>query len=169
MLAIQNDKSEVVCAMCKQCLITANHDVCVLNSVNDMTSCNDNQSANVTNSANHKKHMPKVKKPKKSGSKERLALPKHRLPRTCLRWSLTRRIFDCSGKLIESSDSEYQSDNSKGDNACASNPQEPTRKWYLNSTSFLGRLSKFVYGVSTRFVPSNMTENLKLLIVRDKK
>ncbi|GJU90781.1 hypothetical protein Tco_1303204 [Tanacetum coccineum] len=29
-LAIQNDKSEVVCAMCKRCLITANHDVCVL-------------------------------------------------------------------------------------------------------------------------------------------
>ncbi|GJT73585.1 hypothetical protein Tco_1032871 [Tanacetum coccineum] len=26
-LAIQNDKSEVICAMCKQCLITANHDV----------------------------------------------------------------------------------------------------------------------------------------------
>ncbi|GJY97548.1 hypothetical protein Tco_0514458 [Tanacetum coccineum] len=29
-LAIWNDKSEIVCAMCKQCLITANHDVCVL-------------------------------------------------------------------------------------------------------------------------------------------
>nr|GEY86457.1 hypothetical protein [Tanacetum cinerariifolium] len=29
-LAIRNDKSEVVCAMCKKCLITANHDVCVL-------------------------------------------------------------------------------------------------------------------------------------------
>ncbi|GJU51088.1 retrovirus-related pol polyprotein from transposon TNT 1-94 [Tanacetum coccineum] len=37
-LAIRNDKSEVVCAMCKQCLITANHDVCVLNYVNDMNS-----------------------------------------------------------------------------------------------------------------------------------
>ncbi|GJU10564.1 retrovirus-related pol polyprotein from transposon TNT 1-94 [Tanacetum coccineum] len=34
--AIQNDKSEVVCAMCKQCLITANHDVGVLNYVNGM-------------------------------------------------------------------------------------------------------------------------------------
>ncbi|GJU96438.1 hypothetical protein Tco_1321194 [Tanacetum coccineum] len=30
-LAIQNAKSEIVCVMCKQCLITANHDVCVLN------------------------------------------------------------------------------------------------------------------------------------------
>ncbi|GKC95772.1 hypothetical protein Tco_1161214, partial [Tanacetum coccineum] len=37
-LAIQNDKSEVICAMCKQCLITANHDVCVLNYVNGMNS-----------------------------------------------------------------------------------------------------------------------------------
>ncbi|GJT14706.1 hypothetical protein Tco_0861748 [Tanacetum coccineum] len=36
MLSIQNDRSEVVCAMCKQCLIIANHDVCVLNYVNGM-------------------------------------------------------------------------------------------------------------------------------------
>nr|GEY17853.1 retrovirus-related Pol polyprotein from transposon TNT 1-94 [Tanacetum cinerariifolium] len=37
-LAIQNDKSEIICAMCKQCLISANHDACVLNYVNDMNS-----------------------------------------------------------------------------------------------------------------------------------
>nr|GEZ08548.1 hypothetical protein [Tanacetum cinerariifolium] len=37
-LAIRNDKSEVVYAMCNQCLITTNHDVCVLNYVNDMNS-----------------------------------------------------------------------------------------------------------------------------------
>nr|GEU98939.1 integrase, catalytic region, zinc finger, CCHC-type, peptidase aspartic, catalytic [Tanacetum cinerariifolium] len=37
-LAIRNDKSKVVCAMCKKCLITVNHDVCVLNYVNDMNS-----------------------------------------------------------------------------------------------------------------------------------
>nr|GFA10852.1 retrovirus-related Pol polyprotein from transposon TNT 1-94 [Tanacetum cinerariifolium] len=37
-LPIRNDKSEVVYAMCKQCLITANHDICVLNYVNDMNS-----------------------------------------------------------------------------------------------------------------------------------
>nr|GEY53675.1 integrase, catalytic region, zinc finger, CCHC-type, peptidase aspartic, catalytic [Tanacetum cinerariifolium] len=37
-LAIRNDKSEVIYAMCKQCLITTNHDVCVLNYVNDMNS-----------------------------------------------------------------------------------------------------------------------------------
>ncbi|GJX92827.1 hypothetical protein Tco_0347413 [Tanacetum coccineum] len=45
-LAIRNDKSEIVYVMCKQCLVTANHDVCVLNYVNDMNSRTDNQSAN---------------------------------------------------------------------------------------------------------------------------
>ncbi|GKG15932.1 hypothetical protein Tco_0358255, partial [Tanacetum coccineum] len=45
-LAIRNDKSEVVCAMCKQCLITANHDVCVLNYVNDMNSNANDLNAN---------------------------------------------------------------------------------------------------------------------------
>ncbi|GKA37447.1 hypothetical protein Tco_0724012, partial [Tanacetum coccineum] len=42
--------------------------------------------------------------------------------------------------------SKRQSDNSNGDNACTSNPQEPSSKRFPNSTSFLGRLSKFVYG-----------------------
>nr|GEV68438.1 retrovirus-related Pol polyprotein from transposon TNT 1-94 [Tanacetum cinerariifolium] len=37
-LATQNVKSKVVCAMCKQCLISVNHDVCLLNYVNGMTS-----------------------------------------------------------------------------------------------------------------------------------
>ncbi|GKF61168.1 hypothetical protein Tco_0181222 [Tanacetum coccineum] len=100
-LAIRNDKSEVVCATCKQCLITANHDVW---------------------------------KPKKVGSKEILASPKPRKPRSCLRWSPTGRIFDLKGKLITSSDSESHSDYSNGDNACTSNPQEPTRKRFPNST-----------------------------------
>ncbi|GJR55902.1 hypothetical protein Tco_1406423 [Tanacetum coccineum] len=72
-------------------------------------------------------------------SKERLASPKPRKPRTCLRWSPTGSMFDFSGKLIESSDSECQSDSSKGDNVCTSNPQEPTSKQFPNSTSFLGK------------------------------
>ncbi|GJT09327.1 hypothetical protein Tco_0856369 [Tanacetum coccineum] len=38
MLTVRNNKSEVVCAMCKQCLVTTNHDVCVLNYVNGMNS-----------------------------------------------------------------------------------------------------------------------------------
>ncbi|GJT62611.1 hypothetical protein Tco_1006144 [Tanacetum coccineum] len=51
-LAIRNDKSEVVCAICKQCLITANHDVCVLNYVNDINSHSMKQKANISNIAN---------------------------------------------------------------------------------------------------------------------
>ncbi|GJS15517.1 retrovirus-related pol polyprotein from transposon TNT 1-94 [Tanacetum coccineum] len=64
-LVIRNDKSEVVCAMCKQCLITTNHDVCMLNYVNGMNSRDKKQKANVSKLANQKKHKPQVKKPKK--------------------------------------------------------------------------------------------------------
>ncbi|GJS78269.1 retrovirus-related pol polyprotein from transposon TNT 1-94 [Tanacetum coccineum] len=45
-LAIWNAKSEIICAMCKQCLIIVNHDACVLNYVNDMNSCSKKQKAN---------------------------------------------------------------------------------------------------------------------------
>ncbi|GKG01616.1 hypothetical protein Tco_0306321, partial [Tanacetum coccineum] len=62
------------------------------------------------------------------------ALPKPSKPRPCLRWSPTGRNFDCKGKLISSSNPECQSDSSGGDNACYSNPQEPTRKWFPNSS-----------------------------------
>ncbi|GJW54030.1 hypothetical protein Tco_0098115 [Tanacetum coccineum] len=71
--AIQNDNSKVVCATCKQCLITANHDECVFKYVNGMNSSKKNQSANVSKSANQKKHKPNVKKSKKLGFNERLA------------------------------------------------------------------------------------------------
>ncbi|GJZ25443.1 hypothetical protein Tco_0569696 [Tanacetum coccineum] len=47
-------------------------------------------------------------------SKDRLASPRPRKPRTCLRWSPTGRIFDLSEKLILSSDFECQSDISEG-------------------------------------------------------
>ncbi|GJR38020.1 hypothetical protein Tco_1213704 [Tanacetum coccineum] len=67
---IQNDKSGVSCAMCKKCLITANHDVCMLNYVNDMNSRGKKQKANVSNTENQKKQKPKVIKPKKVGSNE---------------------------------------------------------------------------------------------------
>ncbi|GKC41923.1 retrovirus-related pol polyprotein from transposon TNT 1-94 [Tanacetum coccineum] len=107
----RNDKSEVVCAMCKQCLITANHDVCVLTYVTDMNSCGDKYSANVSKTANKRKHKLTGKKAKKVGSKERLGLPKPRKLITCLR---TRRIFDLKGKIFTSSESECQSDNSQG-------------------------------------------------------
>ncbi|GKE84555.1 retrovirus-related pol polyprotein from transposon TNT 1-94 [Tanacetum coccineum] len=80
-LAIWNAKSKVVCAMCKQCLISTNHDACVLNYVNDMNS-------------RGKKQKPKVWKPKNIGSNVRLDSPKPRKPRTYLRWSPTGRIFE---------------------------------------------------------------------------
>ncbi|GJR31640.1 retrovirus-related pol polyprotein from transposon TNT 1-94 [Tanacetum coccineum] len=123
-LAIRNDKSKVVCAMCKQCLITANHDACVLNYVNDMNSCGKKQNA-------------KAWKPNNVGSKEKLTLPKPRKPSTYLRWSPTGRIFDLTRKIIESSNVESHSDCSNGDNACSPNPQEPKRKRFPNSTLFL--------------------------------
>ncbi|GKC10374.1 hypothetical protein Tco_1007156 [Tanacetum coccineum] len=100
-----------------------------------------------SNTKNQKKQKPKDIKPKKVGSNERLASPKPSKPRFCLRWSPTGRFFDIKGKIIPSSESESQSDCSNGDNACTSNPSEPAIKRFLNSTSFLGRLSKFVYGI----------------------
>ncbi|GJZ75891.1 hypothetical protein Tco_0640356 [Tanacetum coccineum] len=133
-LAIRNAKSEVVCAMCKQCFIIVNHDVCVLNYVNDMNSRALNKNVNVSNVENQKKHRPKVWKPKKARSKERLVSLKPSTPRSYLSWSPTARIFDLKGKIIATSESECQSDCFKGDNACTSNPLEPTSKRFPNST-----------------------------------
>ncbi|GKA98198.1 hypothetical protein Tco_0826092 [Tanacetum coccineum] len=99
-----------------------------------------NQSANVSKSANQKKHKANVKKSKKSGSKESLASPSK--PRSFLRWLPTGRIFDLCGKITSSSNTESESDTSVCDNASASNPQEPTNKGFPSSTSFLGRFSK---------------------------
>nr|GEX49073.1 hypothetical protein [Tanacetum cinerariifolium] len=150
----QNVKSKVVCDMCKQCLISVNHDVCLLNYVNGKTSRGKKQKASVSIIEKQKKQQPKVKKTKKVGFIKRLATPKPSKPRFYLRWSPTGRMFDLKGKIITSSESESQSDCSNDDNACASNPLEPKIKRFPNSTSFLARLSKFVYGVSTRVVPS---------------
>ncbi|GJR43149.1 hypothetical protein Tco_1311252 [Tanacetum coccineum] len=113
-LAIWNDKSEVVCAMCKQCLITSNHDVYVFNYVNDINSRVNKFIANVSKTAYQKKHKPKDSKLKKVGSKQRLASSKPRKPRTCLWWSPTGRNIDLKVKIIESSESESQYDCSKG-------------------------------------------------------
>nr|GEY58474.1 hypothetical protein [Tanacetum cinerariifolium] len=158
-LAIRNDKYEVIYAMCKQCLITANHDVCVINYVNDMNSRGKKQKANVLNIKNQKKENPKVMKHKKIGSNERLASPKPSKPRSCLRWSPTERLFDLKGKIITTSEYESQSDCSNVDNACTSNPSGPTIKRLPNSTSFLGKLSKFVYAGSDSRPPMLNKEN----------
>nr|GEY94974.1 retrovirus-related Pol polyprotein from transposon TNT 1-94 [Tanacetum cinerariifolium] len=102
-LATQNVKSKVVCAMCKQCLISINHDACLLKYVDDMNSSGKNLKENVSINENQKKQKPKVKNTKKVGSIERLASPKPSKPRSFLRWSPTGRLFDLKGKIIASS------------------------------------------------------------------
>nr|GEW15172.1 hypothetical protein [Tanacetum cinerariifolium] len=97
------------------------------------------QKANVSIKKKQKKQQPKVKNTKKVGFIKRIATPKPSKPRFFLRWSPTGRLFDLKGKIIISSESESQSDCSNGDNACTSNPLEPTVKQFPNSTSFLGR------------------------------
>nr|GEU82396.1 hypothetical protein [Tanacetum cinerariifolium] len=74
----QNVISKVVCAMCKQCLISVNHDVYLRNYVNGKNSRAKKHEANVSIKENQKKHQPQVKKPKKVGLIERLATPKPR-------------------------------------------------------------------------------------------
>nr|GFA98204.1 hypothetical protein [Tanacetum cinerariifolium] len=75
-LATQNVKSKVVCPMCKQCLNSVNHDVCLVNYVNGMTSRGKKQKANVSINKKQNKQQPNFKKTKKVGSIERLASPK---------------------------------------------------------------------------------------------
>nr|GEV82797.1 hypothetical protein [Tanacetum cinerariifolium] len=106
--------SKVVYAMCKQLLIFANHDICLRNYVNGKTSRGKKQKANVSIKEKQKKHQPKVKKPKKVGFIERFATPKPSKPRFLLRWSPTGRLFNQKGKIIDSSESESQSDCSNG-------------------------------------------------------
>ncbi|GJU14103.1 putative reverse transcriptase domain-containing protein [Tanacetum coccineum] len=101
-LAIWNDKYEVVCGTCKQCLITSNHDECMFKYVNDMNSSKKNQSANASKRVNQTKHKAHVKKSKKLGSEDKLASPRPSKPRTCLKWLPSGRIFDLSRTITES-------------------------------------------------------------------
>nr|GEU99076.1 hypothetical protein [Tanacetum cinerariifolium] len=130
--------SKVVCAMCKQCLISVNHDVCLRNYVNGNTSRGKKQTANVSIKEKQNKHQPKVNKTTNVGFIERLTSPKPSKSRFFLRWSPTSRLFNLKGKIIESSESESQSDCSNGENACISNTLEPKIKRFPNSTSLLG-------------------------------
>nr|GFB02747.1 retrovirus-related Pol polyprotein from transposon TNT 1-94 [Tanacetum cinerariifolium] len=59
-------------------------------------------------------------------------------------------LFDQDGKIVDYSESKSTSDCSNGDNACTSNAMEPKIKRFPNSTSLLGRLSRFVSGTSTQ-------------------
>nr|GEW60127.1 retrovirus-related Pol polyprotein from transposon TNT 1-94 [Tanacetum cinerariifolium] len=92
------------------------------------------QTANDSIKEKQMKQKTKVKKPKKLRFIKRLAIPKPSKPRSLLRWSPTGRMFDLNGKIIASSKSESQSDCSKGDNACTSNPVEPIIKRCPNAT-----------------------------------
>nr|GEX27665.1 retrovirus-related Pol polyprotein from transposon TNT 1-94 [Tanacetum cinerariifolium] len=56
----QNLISKVVCAMCKQCLISVNHDVCLRNYVNRKTSHGKKQKESVSIKEKQKKHQSKV-------------------------------------------------------------------------------------------------------------
>nr|GFC56453.1 hypothetical protein [Tanacetum cinerariifolium] len=99
-----------------------------------MNSRGKKQTANVSIKENQKKRKPKVKKPKKVGFIERLATPNPSKSRSFLRWSPTGRMFGLNGKIIASNKSKSQSDCSKGDNACTSNPMEPSIKRFPNAT-----------------------------------
>nr|GEX47982.1 retrovirus-related Pol polyprotein from transposon TNT 1-94 [Tanacetum cinerariifolium] len=122
-----------------QCLIFVNHDVCLRNYVNGKKSRGKKQMAKVSVNEIQKKYQPKVTKPKKVGTLERLATPKPRKPRLLHRWSPTGRLFDQEDKLVASSESKSQSDCSNDDNACTSNAMEPKIKRFPNSTSLLDR------------------------------
>nr|GEV10933.1 hypothetical protein [Tanacetum cinerariifolium] len=91
--------SKVVCAKCKKCLISVNHDVC-LNSVNGKKSRGRKHKANVSKNETQKEYRPKVSKSKNVGPRESLATPKPRKPRFLLRWSPTGKMFDSAGKLV---------------------------------------------------------------------
>nr|GEV51682.1 retrovirus-related Pol polyprotein from transposon TNT 1-94 [Tanacetum cinerariifolium] len=70
-------------------------------------------------------------------------------------WSPTGRLFDLKGKIITSSELESQSDCSKGDNACTSNPLEPTIKRFPNFTfSLAGYPNMFMEIAQQTFTPS---------------
>nr|GFA75810.1 retrovirus-related Pol polyprotein from transposon TNT 1-94 [Tanacetum cinerariifolium] len=121
-------------------------DKCLSNYVNGKNSSGKKQKAKVSVKEIQMKYQPKVAKPKKVGTLERLATPKLRKPRFLLRWSPTGRLFYQEGKLAASSNSESQYDCSNGDNACTSNAMEPKIKWFPNSTSLLDRVY-FVEGL----------------------
>nr|GFB19390.1 hypothetical protein [Tanacetum cinerariifolium] len=146
--------SKVVCAVSKKCLNSVNHNVCLNNCVNGKKSHGRKHKANVSTNETQQKNQPKIKKPKKVGFIKRLATPKPRKSRLLLRWSPTGRLFNQDGKLVAPSNFKSHVDCSNGDNACTSNAMEPKIKRFPNSTSLLGRLSRFVCGASTQVVPS---------------
>nr|GFC50815.1 hypothetical protein [Tanacetum cinerariifolium] len=86
--------SKAVCAMCKKCLISVNHDKCLSNSVNAKNSCRKNQKAKVSVKEIQMKYQPKVSKPKTVGTRQSLDIPKSRKSRLLLRWSPIGKLFN---------------------------------------------------------------------------
>nr|GFB90076.1 integrase, catalytic region, zinc finger, CCHC-type, peptidase aspartic, catalytic [Tanacetum cinerariifolium] len=105
--------SKVVCAMCKKCLISVNHDKCLCNVVNGKNSHGKQQKAKVSFKENQMKYQPKVSKPKKVGTHESLATPKARKSRLLLRWSPTGKLFNQEGKIVDFSCSKHMTGNLK--------------------------------------------------------
>nr|GFA48649.1 integrase, catalytic region, zinc finger, CCHC-type, peptidase aspartic, catalytic [Tanacetum cinerariifolium] len=105
---------KVVCVVCKKCLYSVNHDVCLNNCVNGKKSRGRKHKANVSKNETQQKNQPEIKKLKKEGLIRRLATPKPRKPRFLLRWSPTGKMFDSTGKLVAFSNSESHVDCSNG-------------------------------------------------------
>nr|GFB64945.1 hypothetical protein [Tanacetum cinerariifolium] len=112
--------SKVVCAMCKKCLISVNHDKCLRNYVNGKISRGKKQKAKVSFKENQMKYQPMVIKPKKVEHHKSLATPKPIKSRLLLRSSPTGKLFDKEGKIVDSRESKSQFDCSNDDNACYS-------------------------------------------------
>nr|GFC66996.1 integrase, catalytic region, zinc finger, CCHC-type, peptidase aspartic, catalytic [Tanacetum cinerariifolium] len=89
--------SKVVCAICKKCLISVNHDECLVNYVNGKKSRGRKHKENVSKSETQQKNQPEIKKPKNIGPRESLATPKPIKPRFLLRWSPTGKMFNSAG------------------------------------------------------------------------
>nr|GEX26085.1 hypothetical protein [Tanacetum cinerariifolium] len=137
--------SKVVCAMCKKCLISFNHDKCLRSYVNGKIPRGKKQTAKVSVKEIQKNYQPKIEKPKKIGTHESLTTPKPSKSRFILRWSPTGKLFDTGGKIVDYNESKSTSDYPNDDNTCTSNTMEPKIKRFPNST-LLGWLSRFVCG-----------------------
>nr|GEW47909.1 retrovirus-related Pol polyprotein from transposon TNT 1-94 [Tanacetum cinerariifolium] len=148
--------SKVVCAVCKKCLNSVNHDVCLNNYVNGKKSRGWKQKAKISVKEIQKKYQPKVTKPKNVGTRKSLATPKPRKSRFILRWSPTSKLFDTGGKIVDYSESESTSDCSNGDNACTSNAMEPKIKRFPNSTSLLGSSKPGLQSMTSGHISSGL-------------
>nr|GEZ96614.1 hypothetical protein [Tanacetum cinerariifolium] len=81
--------SKVVCAVCKKCLISVNHDKCLCIYMNGKIPRGTKQTAKVFVKEIQKNYQPKIAKPKKIGTRESLATPKPSKSGFILRWSPT--------------------------------------------------------------------------------